>query len=147
MIMWQLVSGVAFPSPEILFVSPDVYQIEWVPGIPRWYQGLTMACLESRPEHRPDAEEILLITRKFAVSPQSPQMQVHQDDWIPYARRRREDCHAHRKQWSLNQDQQDFHSHLLATPDTVMSEDEKARCIMTASRIYTQSDRSCRLKH
>ncbi|CDS11625.1 hypothetical protein LRAMOSA03888 [Lichtheimia ramosa] len=99
-IMWQLISGVVFPSPEVFMDAEDVYRIEWVPGVPRWYQELTMACLEPCPEHRPLAEEVGLIARKFAVSPQSEQMRVHQKDWIAYATRRREACQAHQQRWS-----------------------------------------------
>lgn len=98
--MWQLISGVVFPSPEVFLDAEDVYRIEWVPGVPRWYQELTMACLEPCPEHRPLAEEVGLIARKFAVSPQSEQMRVHQKDWIAYATRRREACQAHQQRWS-----------------------------------------------
>lgn len=68
-IIWQLVSKVIFPSPEVLLDSSsnnneeeeeeNVYRIEPVPGVPEWYQKLYVACLEPRPENRPDANEII----------------------------------------------------------------------------------------
>ncbi|KAF7727723.1 hypothetical protein EC973_007181 [Apophysomyces ossiformis] len=66
-IVWQLVSKVVFPPPDILLDgnkgskedgTEHVYRIEPVPGIPLWYQTLFVACLEPRPENRPDAVEI-----------------------------------------------------------------------------------------
>lgn len=61
-IIWQLVSKVIFPSPDVLLDGANseekVYRIEPVPGLPEWYQKLYIACLEPRPENRPDANEI-----------------------------------------------------------------------------------------
>ncbi|KAL7319388.1 hypothetical protein PS15m_002527 [Mucor circinelloides] len=62
-IIWQLVSKVIFPSPDVLLdgnkgSEDHVYRIEPVPGLPDWYQKLYVACLEPRPENRPDALEI-----------------------------------------------------------------------------------------
>lgn len=62
-IIWQLVSKVIFPSPDVLLdgnkgAEDHVYRIEPVPGLPEWYQKLYVACLEPRPENRPDAIEI-----------------------------------------------------------------------------------------
>lgn len=61
-IIWQLVSKVIFPSPDIMLVDskPEdhVYRVEPVPGLPEWYQTLYVACLEPKPENRPDAYEI-----------------------------------------------------------------------------------------
>ncbi|KAI9362178.1 kinase-like domain-containing protein [Pilaira anomala] len=60
-ILWQLVSKVIFPSPDVLMDAEDhVYRIEVVPGLPTWYQKLYIACLEPKPENRPDANEISL---------------------------------------------------------------------------------------
>ncbi|KAI9311693.1 kinase-like domain-containing protein [Dichotomocladium elegans] len=137
-IMWQMVSGVVFPSPEVLFDSEDVYRIEWVPGVPRWYQELTMACLEPRPDHRPLAEEVGLIARKFSVSPQSEQMQVHQKDWFAYASQRRRECREHQDQWSLKSSMT-ANGDLLHARSTQGDKElqEKATQMMTASRVYT----------
>jgi hypothetical protein len=91
--MWQLVSGVIFPSPEIIADSPDVYRIEWVPGISRWYQEVTMACLEPLPVNRPTAEEIGLITRKIASS-----LAINNEEdegWRTYVYNRRQKCNLH----------------------------------------------------
>jgi serine/threonine protein kinase len=57
-IVWQLVSKVIFPSPDVLLDEPDVYRVEPVPGLPAWYQTLYVACLEPNPENRPDANEM-----------------------------------------------------------------------------------------
>lgn len=63
-IVWQLVSKVVFPSPDVLldgtYQNPEdhVYRIEPVPGLPEWYQKLYKACLEPNPDNRPDAHEI-----------------------------------------------------------------------------------------
>ncbi|KAG2228149.1 hypothetical protein INT45_009195 [Circinella minor] len=65
-IIWQLVSKVIFPSPDVLLDGSGnvtsnedyVYRIDTVPGLPEWYQKLYVACLEPRPENRPDANEI-----------------------------------------------------------------------------------------
>ncbi|KAI8141206.1 kinase-like domain-containing protein [Fennellomyces sp. T-0311] len=61
-IIWQLVSKVIFPSPDVLLDGSaneeNVYRIDPVPGLPEWYQKLYVACLEPRPENRPDANEI-----------------------------------------------------------------------------------------
>jgi serine/threonine protein kinase len=37
-IIWQLVSKVVFPSPEIMLSNPEVYRIEPVPSVPKWYE-------------------------------------------------------------------------------------------------------------
>ncbi|KAG0188966.1 hypothetical protein DFQ28_004117 [Apophysomyces sp. BC1034] len=66
-IIWQLVSKVVFPSPDVLLdgskgdkedQAEHVYRIEPLPGLPLWYQKLFVACLEPRPENRPDATDI-----------------------------------------------------------------------------------------
>lgn len=60
-IIWQLVSKVIFPSPEVLLAEggiEDVYRIEPVPGVPEWYEKLYIACMEPQPENRPDTSEI-----------------------------------------------------------------------------------------
>lgn len=87
-IMWQLISGVLFPPPHVLIDFPDLYKIEWVPGICQWYQQVTMACLEPLPENRPTAEEIGLIIRK-AVNTDSSHK-----DWRAYLNNRQ----LHRQQ-------------------------------------------------
>lgn len=92
-IMWQLISQITFPSPEVLLDAPEIYRIEWLPGVPTWYLELTMACLEPRPENRPDAEEIGLLARKFAAA--GPRPQSDDQDWITYVKRRREACQKH----------------------------------------------------
>lgn len=62
-IIWQLVSKVIFPSPDVMLddghkKEDHVYRIESVPGLPEWYERLYVACLEPKPENRPDANEI-----------------------------------------------------------------------------------------
>ncbi|KAI9252160.1 kinase-like domain-containing protein [Sporodiniella umbellata] len=62
-ILWQLMSKVIFPSPEILLeknqnAQDHAYRIEPVPGIPEWYQRLCVACLEPLPENRPTALDL-----------------------------------------------------------------------------------------
>ncbi|KAI9004566.1 kinase-like domain-containing protein [Phycomyces nitens] len=71
-IIWQLVSKVIFPSPDVLLdgdrsdhsggqlggSTDHVYRIERVPGLPEWYTQLYTACLEPNPDNRPDANEI-----------------------------------------------------------------------------------------
>lgn len=92
-IMWQLVSGVIFPSPDIIATNPDLYRIEWVPGVSRWYQEVTMACLEPYPENRPTAEEIGLIVRKIAST--TSKMAIADEGWRAYVNSRRQKCSAH----------------------------------------------------
>ncbi|KAG2233849.1 hypothetical protein INT48_005295 [Thamnidium elegans] len=63
-IIWQLVSKVIFPSPDVLLdgdrtAEDHVYRIEIVPGLPSWYKKLYVACLEPKAENRPDAIEII----------------------------------------------------------------------------------------
>lgn len=64
-IIWQLVSKVIFPSPDVLLdgdrstAEDHVYRIESVAGLPSWYTKLYVACLEPKPENRPDAIEIV----------------------------------------------------------------------------------------
>ncbi|KAI8073152.1 kinase-like domain-containing protein [Gongronella butleri] len=65
-IIWQLVSKVIFPSPDVLLdgladpAHPEshVYRIDPVPGLPAWYTNLYVSCLEILPQHRPTAQEI-----------------------------------------------------------------------------------------
>ncbi|CEG70780.1 Putative Serine/threonine protein kinase [Rhizopus microsporus] len=65
-IIWQLVSKVIFPSSDVLLDgnhkngAPEdhVYRVEPVPGLPEWYQRLYVACMEPRPENRPNANDI-----------------------------------------------------------------------------------------
>ncbi|KAH8556620.1 kinase-like domain-containing protein [Umbelopsis sp. PMI_123] len=58
-VLWQLVSKVLFPASEILLDNPNIYRIEPVPGVPKWFEALYTACLEPTPQHRPNATEIL----------------------------------------------------------------------------------------
>ncbi|KAI9492871.1 kinase-like domain-containing protein [Zychaea mexicana] len=150
-IMWQVVSGIEFPSPELLFDAPDVYRVEWIPGVPEWYQELMMACLEPRPENRPTAEEIGLIMRKYAVSTQSDKMQVHQQDWVAYATRRRTECKVHQERWAssqtpsyVNGDRYRFNNE-SGEPEavTMSSKNEKEIQMMTASRVYAFRSLPC----
>ncbi|SAL95824.1 hypothetical protein [Absidia glauca] len=80
-IIWQLVSKVIFPSPDVLLdggvsssssassimgttmvdPSDNPYRIDPVAGVPEWYQKLYVACLEPRPENRPDAAELCVV--------------------------------------------------------------------------------------
>jgi hypothetical protein len=100
--MWQLISGVIFPpSPDVLLEASHIYRIEWVPGVSRWYQELTMACLEPNPEHRPSAEEIGLIARKIAVSCQH---QEPDQSWISYVVNRQAKTKFHIDKWLDHQD-------------------------------------------
>ncbi|KAI7895345.1 kinase-like domain-containing protein [Mucor mucedo] len=69
-IIWQLVSKVIFPSPDVLLDGQKrgeehVYRIERVPGLPDWYERLYVACLEPKPENRPDAGEISRALQKI----------------------------------------------------------------------------------
>jgi serine/threonine protein kinase len=64
-IIWQLVSKVIFPSPDVLVdggnnteFNENPYRVEIVPGVPEWYQKLYVACLEPRPENRPSPKEL-----------------------------------------------------------------------------------------
>ncbi|ORZ25590.1 kinase-like domain-containing protein [Absidia repens] len=65
-IIWQLVSKVIFPSPDVLLEGlqdrhhPEthIYRIDPVPGVPSWYTNLYVACLEPLPQHRPTAQDI-----------------------------------------------------------------------------------------
>ncbi|CAO3609044.1 unnamed protein product [Cunninghamella echinulata] len=66
-IIWQLVSKVIFPSPDVYLEGQDrvhhrpeshVFVINTVPGVPHWYTNLYIACLEPLPQHRPSAQEI-----------------------------------------------------------------------------------------
>ncbi|GAB5591360.1 hypothetical protein Unana1_06260 [Umbelopsis nana] len=92
-IIWQLVSKVVFPSPEIMLSDPDVYRIEPVPGVPKWYEALYTACLEPNPANRPDADEICSVVRshnedmpdKCPLDPQTAQ----------YVSQRRKACDEH----------------------------------------------------
>ncbi|KAI8981924.1 kinase-like domain-containing protein [Mycotypha africana] len=112
-LMWQLVSGVIFPTPEIIESAPDLYRIEWVPGVSRWYQEVTMACLEPYPENRPTAEEIHLIASKIAAS--TSKTALADEGWRAYVRSRRQKCESHMQHF--------------------VSED-----LSTASRLYTLND-------
>ncbi|KAI7899207.1 kinase-like domain-containing protein [Cokeromyces recurvatus] len=94
-IMWQLVSGVIFPTPEILATAPDVYRIEWVPGVSRWYQEVTMACLEPFPENRPTAKEIYLLLRKIAAT--TSKTALADEGWRAYVNSRRQKCELHQQ--------------------------------------------------
>ncbi|KAG0167764.1 hypothetical protein DFQ28_005661 [Apophysomyces sp. BC1034] len=126
-VMWQLVSGVSFPSAEVLLDAPEVYRIEWVPGIPRWYLELMMACLEPRPENRPEAEEIGLIVRKASVSPNRLQWD---QNWIDYMHRRRETCELHWQRWTSS-----VHNRSYATPDALLDLPDADQSL-SASRVY-----------
>lgn len=59
-IIWQLVSKVIFPCPDILlgYESESIYRIEPVPGLPDWYQQLYICCLEPKAKNRPTATEL-----------------------------------------------------------------------------------------
>jgi hypothetical protein len=91
--MWQLISGVIFPTPEIIATAPDLYRIEWVPGVSRWYQEVAMACLEPLPENRPTAEEIGLIMRKIATA--TSKTALADEGWRAYVNSRRQKCDLH----------------------------------------------------
>lgn len=95
--MWQLVSGVIFPTPEIIDTAPDVYRIEWVPGVSRWYQEITMACLEPLPENRPTAEEIALLLSKIVAT--TNKTEIADEGWRAYANMRRQKCETHLSQF------------------------------------------------
>jgi serine/threonine protein kinase len=66
-IIWQLVSKVIFPSPDVLLDgggsnnSHNSYRIEKVPGLPDWYHKLYVSCLEPKPENRPTASDLCQI--------------------------------------------------------------------------------------
>ncbi|ORX45714.1 kinase-like protein [Hesseltinella vesiculosa] len=69
-IIWQLVSKVIFPSPDVLLdganaaggnVEDNPYRIEHVEGVPDWYKKLYVSCLEPRPENRPEAAELCVV--------------------------------------------------------------------------------------
>ncbi|KAI8973315.1 kinase-like domain-containing protein [Mycotypha africana] len=84
-IIWQLVSKVIFPSPDVLLDAgnsnsarsiasknsnsnddgflENVYRIEPVPGLPDWYHDLYISCLEPKPENRPTAAQLCEILR------------------------------------------------------------------------------------
>lgn len=94
-IMWQLISGVIFPTPEIVATAPDLYRFEWVPGVSRWYQEVTMACLEPLPENRPTAEEIGLIMRKIAST--TTDTALADEGWRAYVNSRRLKCDSHQQ--------------------------------------------------
>ncbi|KAI9286870.1 kinase-like domain-containing protein [Umbelopsis sp. AD052] len=92
-IIWQLVAKVVFPSPEIMLSNPEVYRIEPVPGVPKWYEALYTACLEPNPANRPDADEICSIVRSHnedmpEKSPLDPQV-------AEYVNQRRKACDEH----------------------------------------------------
>lgn len=64
-IIWQLVSKVIFPSPDVLLDGgqnceflENAYRVEPVPGVPEWYQNLYVSCLEPKPENRPTAAQL-----------------------------------------------------------------------------------------
>lgn len=67
-IIWQLVSKVIFPSPDVLLdgnqncnFMDNAYRIEPVPGLPDWYHKLYISCLEPSPDNRPTANELCQI--------------------------------------------------------------------------------------
>jgi len=93
-IIWQLVSKVVFPSPEIILSNPDVYRIEPVPGVPKWYEALYTACLEPNPANRPDADEICSIVR--AHNENMPEKCPLDSETIQYVGQRRKACDEHR---------------------------------------------------
>lgn len=71
-IIWQLVSKVIFPSPDVLLdnaAAPsnadNAYRIEPVPGLPDWYQKLYVSCLEPKPENRPAAQELCQVLQSI----------------------------------------------------------------------------------
>ncbi|KAL0090156.1 kinase-like domain-containing protein [Phycomyces blakesleeanus] len=86
--MWQLISGINFPDPEILLSNTNVYRIERIPGVPRWYQDLIIACLEPHPNNRPTSEEVGNITRRFADSESDARISP---EWMAYVVRRRDE--------------------------------------------------------
>lgn len=64
-IIWQLVSKVIFPSPDVLLdggqnckFADNTYRIEPVLSLPDWYQKLYVSCLEPKPENRPTAMQL-----------------------------------------------------------------------------------------
>jgi hypothetical protein len=51
-LMWQMVSRVVFPPDQ--YMNKEVYQIDAVPGVPRWYEQLYLSCLDRDPSKRPE---------------------------------------------------------------------------------------------
>ncbi|GAA5806208.1 hypothetical protein HPULCUR_011739 [Helicostylum pulchrum] len=69
-IIWQLVSKVIFPSPDVLLdagqqQNDNAYRIETVPGLPDWYQRLYISCLEPKPENRPSALQLCQVLQSI----------------------------------------------------------------------------------
>lgn len=69
-IIWQLVSKVIFPSPDVLLDAgqhdeENAYRIELVPGLPEWYQRLYVSCLEPNPENRPTALQLCQVLQSI----------------------------------------------------------------------------------
>lgn len=92
-IIWQLLAKVVFPSPEIMLANPDVYRIESVPGIPKWYEALYTACLEPNPANRPDADEICSIVRSH--NEDMPDKCPLPQETLQYVADRRKACDEH----------------------------------------------------
>ncbi|KAF7722868.1 mitogen-activated protein kinase kinase kinase 9 [Apophysomyces ossiformis] len=130
-VMWQLISGVSFPSAEIMLDAPEIYRIEWIPGVPHWYMELIMACLEPRPENRPEAEEIGLIVRNASSPLRHAQLQ---QDWADYVQHRRERCKLH---WNQLKSATYKKSH--GKPDIVLDMPDTDQG-WPASRVYALAD-------
>lgn len=71
-IIWQLVSKVIFPSPDVLLdggqnceFADNAYRIELVPSLPDWYQKLYVSCLEPKPENRPTAAQLCQVLQSI----------------------------------------------------------------------------------
>ncbi|ORZ23147.1 kinase-like domain-containing protein [Absidia repens] len=137
-IMWQLISQITFPSPEVLLDAPEIYRIEWLPGVPTWYLELTMACLEPRPENRPDAEEIGLLARKFAAA--GPRPQSDDQDWIAYVKRRREACKQHQLDYKRRSHSADSSSTINGLTTSVNAGQELYMTSATATAFAADDD-------
>ncbi|ORX42924.1 kinase-like protein [Hesseltinella vesiculosa] len=138
-IMWQLVSRIPFPRPEIVLDQTELYKIEWVPGVPQWYMELTMACLEPKPEHRPIAEDVGLIARKYAAANKS-HLLTDDQNWLAYVQQRRQACHAHvqqcKRKWKEQRQQnQQPSANQSALPHPPLEEEDDEE--IGASRLYS----------
>ncbi|GAB5587626.1 hypothetical protein Unana1_02526 [Umbelopsis nana] len=51
-LMWQMVSRVVFPPDQ--YMNKEVYQIDAVPGVPKWYEQLYLSCSDRDPSKRPE---------------------------------------------------------------------------------------------
>ncbi|KAI8386814.1 kinase-like domain-containing protein [Blakeslea trispora] len=98
-LMWQLISGISFPSLDIILKASELYQIERIPGVCDEYQALVLACLEPLPEHRPTSEEVASVARKMAMLLDSISL-VDCHAWHTYVHRRQKKCQEHERQYN-----------------------------------------------